>query len=420
MSARGALARGLARLWFRRLRVEGPPLPPGPVLLVLNHPNGLLDPLVVLAGLAPGPRFLAKATLWKLLPLRPFLALFRPIPVHRAQDGPDGRPDPAATEATFRTVFEAWAQGDRVAIFPEGISHGDPDLAPLKTGAARMVLGSPTPVALVPAGLVYGRRETFRHAVLLKVGSSIAWEDLRGRGTDPEAVKELTARIRMALLPLTLHGEDGTRLALAQDLAWLLRDGPRSRADLEAHRARVRMLLARLQALPPERIEALGTGLAEVRAGLRAAGLRADQLEHPYGWGEAAAWFPKAALRGALALGLAPLALLYLPPYAVLDWLVGRLTDDLDQTATFKLLGGLAFHPLWAGLLGWAGWRLGGTWGLGGALLSLPAALLALPLATRLREDLQAVRGFLARGRADVPALAEARRRLLEAFPELV
>lgn len=68
MSASGAPARRLARLlaglWFRVCRSEGPEPAPGPTLLLLNHPNGLLDPRVATALLNPAPSWLAKGTLW--------------------------------------------------------------------------------------------------------------------------------------------------------------------------------------------------------------------------------------------------------------------------------------------------------------------------------------------------------------------
>ena len=101
-----------------------------------------------------------------------------------------------------------------MALFPEGINHTGVDLAPLKTRAARLALSSPVPPRMIPAGLVYGDRALFRHSVLLRFGPPVPREDLRSRGTDPEAVLELTARIRAALLPLTLHGAEAERVAL--------------------------------------------------------------------------------------------------------------------------------------------------------------------------------------------------------------
>ena len=70
----------------------------------------------------PLPRFLAKATLWRVLPARPFLALARIIPVHRRQDH-DGS---ASNVAMFASVVEALSQGDTVALFPEGTTHDRP------------------------------------------------------------------------------------------------------------------------------------------------------------------------------------------------------------------------------------------------------------------------------------------------------
>lgn len=415
MGARGA-ARGLGRAWFRALRREGPALPPGPCLILLNHPNGLLDPLAAAALLEREAGWLAKATLWKLAPLRPFLALFRAIPVTRPKDG---GATPEAIRASFRKVHEVLASGGSVALFPEGVSHSDPDLAPLKTGAARMALSSPVPVAIVPAGLVYGDKTAFRHSVLLRTGAPIPWEDLAGQGPAKEAVVELTARIRQGLQPLTLHDGDTRRLALARDLAWLLAEGPGSRADLEALRGRVRALLAHLGDLPPAALAELEARVRSAQARLRDRGLRPDQVGHPYGGAEVRRWLPGAALRlGAAALVALP-ALLFAPSWWAVDAVGRRFTDEGDQVATLKLLGGLLLHPLWALLLALGlGLARGGSW----ALVPLGALLLAglgLPVLERAAEDLQAIRGFLRRRDPAIPELLEARRQLLAAFPEL-
>ncbi len=409
-------ARFLGSIWFRALRREGPALPPGPCLILLNHANGLLDPLAAAALLDRRAGWLAKATLWKIAPLRPFLAAFRAIPVTRPKDG---GATPESIQQCFHKVHEVLGRGGSVALFPEGVSHTGADLAPLKTGAARIALSSPVPLMIIPAGLVYGDRATFRHSVLLRLGTPIPWEDLAGQGAEPEAVSALTARIRAALQPLTLHEADLRGLALAQEIAWLLAEAPGSRVNLEALRTRVRALVPHLAALTEGDFAALEVRVRAAQAWLRAKGLRPDQVGHPYPGVEVRRWLPGAALRlVAAALLLLP-GLLHWPAYRLVGWLAGRFTEEGDQTATLKLLGGVLLHPLWAALLAVAA---GLQWGWSAALmppLSLLVAALGLPILERAAEDLQAIRGFLRRRDPAVPELLEARRQLLEAFPEL-
>ncbi len=420
MSLLRRFSRATSRLWFHRWEGHGSDLPEGPVLVVLNHPNGLLDPLVPAALLNRPPRFVAKAGLWNLLPLRPFLALFDAIPVQRVQDLPDGAEEAqrkAAVAATFESVHAAFEKGQVVGIFPEGISHGGHDLAPLKTGAARMVLSASTRPTLVPMGLVYSDRQLFRHGVLLRVGEPIPTADLEG--TSPEAVLTLTARIRDALYPLTLHDVEAETLALAKDVAWLLAEGPQARADLQAFQARVQTLRTWMAGLPEkERLRIRGE-VDAAKGWLRDKGLRPDQVGHPYPFTDTLTWIPKAAARLGLAALCLPFGLLFWPAYRVVGWLANRLTNEVDVTATYKLLGGMLFLPLWA--LGLA-WLLLGTLHLGswfwlplGGLL----AWMSLPLTERLAEDLQAIRGWSARKDPAVPALLEARTRLLKSVPGL-
>lgn len=413
MTAARTLSRLLGALWFRRMRVEGPSLPAGPVLLLLNHPNALLDPMVAAALLPRTPRFVAKATLWKQPVLRPFLALFRPIPVHRAQEGGDAE----ATARTFAAVHEALTHGDMVGLFPEGISHGLADLAPLKTGAARLALACPGPVSVVPAGLVYGERRLFRRGVLLRLGEPIPFEDLRPGGLEPDNVRAFTARIRGALKPLTLHGAEAERLKLAKHLAWLLAEAPSAAADLEALRARIQALLPRLEAMDEAELRRLRRRVRAAQRWLRQSGLRPDQVGHPYPLSEVAAWVPRAALRLLLAPLLLPCLLLFAPPVWIVARAVRALAREVDMVATTAILAGLLFLLAWTGLGAWLLHHEGWPWWL--APLAWLPAYAGLRLAERLREDLQAVRGFLARRAQAAPRLLEARRMLLEAFPEL-
>ncbi|MBC8066904.1 MAG: 1-acyl-sn-glycerol-3-phosphate acyltransferase, partial [Deltaproteobacteria bacterium] len=413
---RRGFARALASIWFRSRQCEGVEPSTGPTLYVLNHPNGLLDALVVSAALERPPRLLAKATLWRSLILRPFLAAFDPIPVQRRQDGEVGE---GATEQMFAAVHDALARGEAIALFPEGISHGRRDLAPLKTGAARIVLSAPVAVRLIPAGLVYGERERFRHAVLLRLGPPIEHEDLRARGLEPGAVAELGTRIKAALYPLTLHGSDDELLQLAEELAWLLSDAPRTRAKLDDVRARVRLLAERLATLEPAARADIEARMLRARATLATHGIRPDQLGYRYGRDDVRRWLPGFALRLALAPFILSIGLLFWPAYRIIGTIIDRLTLDLDVVATYKFLLGLVLFPSWLALLAsLAGWRWGG-WGIAGTVLAAVLAFIALPLAERVREDVQAIRGFLRRSDRSLAPLLDERAQLLAAFPEL-
>ena len=128
-----------ARICYR-FTVAGERVPTtGPVLLVANDPNSLLDPVLVSAAARRPVRFLAKAPLFTDRKVGWIVRASGAIPIYRRVDNPeamDGNVD------TFRAVHHALAGGAAIGIFPEGLSHSEPGITPLKTGAARIALGT--------------------------------------------------------------------------------------------------------------------------------------------------------------------------------------------------------------------------------------------------------------------------------------
>src|SRR5262245_4904605 len=191
-----ALLALVLRVFFRRIEVAGRERwpPDGPVLFVLNHPNALIDPLFILCLAPRRVSFLAKAPLFRMPGIGLFVRALDSLPVYRQRDAED----PKKNRETFDAARALLARGGTLAIFPEGTSHSDPRLRPLKTGAARIALGA-APLSIVPAGLHYTDEHTFRSDALLSFGEPIEVAQMaadRGAGEPPaDAVRALTARI---------------------------------------------------------------------------------------------------------------------------------------------------------------------------------------------------------------------------------
>src|ERR1041384_6895777 len=169
------LLRVMLRIFFRRIEVSGTDNVPrvGPVIFVLNHPNGLIDPAFLLCLAPRRVSFLAKAPLFRMPIIGAICRAVEAIPVHRR---PDMGYDLSQNAETFEAARAVLLRGGTTAVFPEGGSHSDPKLRPLKTGTARIALGAAAALPerlvlqIVPAGLYYRAKQTFRSAALLHFG----------------------------------------------------------------------------------------------------------------------------------------------------------------------------------------------------------------------------------------------------------
>jgi 1-acyl-sn-glycerol-3-phosphate acyltransferase len=356
----------------------------GPLLLVGNHPNGLVDPVLVAGTTARPVRFLGKAPLFEMPVLGRVMRALQVLPVHRSQDG--ARTGDNAE--TFAAVHAALARAEVVCLFPEGRSHDEPALVKLKTGAARMALGAEANagwllgVRIVPVGLVYRAKPSFRSRVAVWTGAPLEIADLRASFERDEraTVEELTRRIAAALGAVTLElerWEDLPVLELAERILFTEREGRLAR--LQAFARGLREVRSR----DPRRVQELGTRIADFGERLAGIGLAPhdlpQKLSSPYRPRAVARFLLRSLAALLVFLPLALLgAILWFLPHRLAGWLPKRFAGP-DVLATARILAAFVIFPLWLALLVGLAWlRLGGGWAAVLAAAAGPLGLLAL------------------------------------------
>ncbi len=415
------------RLFFRRIEAVNVETVPkeGAIIFVLNHPNGLVDPALVFVSLQRRVSFLAKSTLFDN-PIGAFLLnTFEILPVYRRIDA-DAKT--RSNHSTFENCFELLRRNRCIAIFPEGISHDQTKLQPIKTGAARIALGAregmrdegkgmnkadlnssiihhPSSLKIMAVGLYYTSKTAFRSEALIRYGELIDVEpiELDANGEPPrDAVLDLTAKIEDALRNVTLNLETEIELDAvlkAEALFSSVYENLIFKSTLEKTFQRLQNLAARYKLLEkndPQQMIELNERVSAYENALRKSGVTTESLsvlQHP-------TWYVFRYLiaRVALLVLLAPLAvvgaILHSPAYFFSN-LVGQMVKTHDQDAagsSSKIIAAIGLMPLtWlitaGAILYFFNWQI--------ALASIPIVILCGYIALRSSETLVDLRVWL-------------------------
>lgn len=339
---------------YYRVTVSGVRVPQtGPVLLVANHNNSLVDPALVASTAQREVRFLAKSTLFEHPLIGWLVKAVGSVPVYRQQDDPEKL---AMNLDSFRDVHKVLAAGDVVGIFPEGISHSSSQLAPLKTGAARIAIGTAqiigTDFPIVPMGLVFRDRNAFRSEAHVIVGAPFSWDDLVGDVNNRIAVRELTARIEKSMREVSFNLDqwEDEPIVRAAESVWRAEFG--ASRDPADEVQRLRITTEALGELRRGRCEIWRETAVELRAhdrSLRRLGLTPATLRSEPGFGEAIKWL---ILRLPFVL-LVPISVLGLVFFYLPRELTARVASSIsaregdDALVTHRVLVGAIAFPVW-------------------------------------------------------------------------
>jgi len=361
---------------FYEVERTGPRVGEGPVLVAANHPNSLMDPLMIFRTAGRRTRPLAKAPLFEQALVGTVLRGLGGLPVYRRQDDPERM---HLNDRTFDAAIEALQGGGAVQIYPEGRSHSDPALSPLRTGAARIALmaeersGWELGVRIQPVGLTYVRKSAFRGRAIAAFGEPVDVARFRAdyEADEKEAARKLTALIQERLEALTLnfdHPEDQELVDVAERIfareKKLAR--PREREPMAERLPRLQRFaqgVRWLRATDPDRAEALASDVRRYMRLLTLFGARDGDVPRRYR-PASVLWYSFTQL--VLLTLVLPVALLgfalWFVPLRLSQTVVPRFSPKLDQVATYKLSTALVSFPVWLAMLTavtwvWAGLR---------------------------------------------------------------
>lgn len=334
----------------------------GPLLLVANHPNGLIDPIVLAQVARRSIKTLAKEPLFHIPILGWIVRNSGAIPIYRAQDGHEN----GSNNRAFDAVHAELAVGGAVALFPEGVSHNEPGLLKLKTGAARMALGAealagiPMGTRIIPVGMVYRNKARFRSSLAVEVGEAIevasfaeAWKQ-----DEREATIALTKEIERGLRSVILDLEQWEDLPLLHFASDIIATDQVSKDAESGHRIQQLRSLAQFgrekATSNPRALSLLRRRLNEFRGRLKRLGLEVRHLDADYTFGQVSVFVSTNLFAIFVGLPAAIIgAVFWVVPWAMTHLAVklGRIEQDI--VATIKVLAACLVFPPWIAVALW-------------------------------------------------------------------
>ncbi|AEA42417.1 lysophospholipid acyltransferase family protein [Fluviicola taffensis] len=346
------------RHYYREIRVINKHLlekEEGPLIIIANHPNTLMDAWMV--GFANRRRvhFMAKATFFNSPFKRKLLGALGMIPINRKSDGAVSG---VSNKDSFAACYELLERGEILVVFPEGTSFLERKLREIKTGTARIALEverrnqGKLGLKVVPIGLNYISADSYRGKVLVHVGKSIEIDDLwKEYEINPgNAAKLLTERFRVELSRVFVTLDDSAREDLVEQLSTLFVTKYTNRTQVSDEMNFMKSVQNRLEEYSltaPWKVDDIQTETTKLAASLQFLGIKPDFLDRPYRPGLFIRQFIQSWL---FVISTVPIFLVgfvhHVLPYWFIGWIVPKLSKEVEYHAPLSILLGLVLYPL--------------------------------------------------------------------------
>lgn len=378
-------------VFFQRIELRNGKFVParGPVVFVANHPNSIMDALVMGVVTRRKVNYLGHAGLFSNRLKTWFLRSSGVIPVYRKEDAPDKMQQ---NLTAFEACYQALENGEAIGIFPEGTSDMQRKVKRLKTGAARIILEAERrnnyqlQITCLPIGLYFFSRSRFRSKVLVNVGKPIRMKKFYelNKTDNAEAVLQLTAEIQNKLERLTVNIRHEELDLFVRDVEILFRDELKKAAP-ELSRSvkssltdfvitqRIAECVEYYYQHDPEKVRSLQDKINVYKRKLKKLHLKDAMLKEKQSFTRVL----KSSLRTfGTALPGFPLAFYGLLnnfiPYYISEIIAKRFTDDRTKILSALLIGGGCAFAFFYSLQGFFVWYFKGVFWAWLYLISLP------------------------------------------------
>ncbi len=176
------------------------------VLVLCNHQNALLDPLIIATEGNRFFHFLTRAGVFKKSFVNKLLRTLQMLPVYRVRDGWSNI---SKNNSIFATCSELLKNEQAVVIFPEGSHNLVRRVRPLSKGFTRIVFETlekypNTDLKLLPVGLNYIKLKEFGDSVSIYFGKPLNAKDYIENFDNDDVVK-LKNAVHGEISKLTTH-----------------------------------------------------------------------------------------------------------------------------------------------------------------------------------------------------------------------
>ena len=179
----------------------------GAVLFAVNHPNGLLDPLLVTTNTPRITHYLVRAAVFKKPLIKKLLATLNLMPIYRIRDGVQ---ELSKNTEVFNDCFEILNNQSALMIFPEGSHDKRRTVRVLSKGFTRILFGAfekypELQITVIPVGITYQNAGSFPCKVAIHYGKPILANEHYNPNELNNSINSIKNEISNQLKELSVH-----------------------------------------------------------------------------------------------------------------------------------------------------------------------------------------------------------------------